>query len=85
MKRTPDVFHELDKEIANYIGNPYCEIAIIARQATDLPRSSAFDHGCFTSRTVSYGILNTFQSLTVLTPFYYVYHVIFTFLMQNLK
>ena len=29
MKGTPDVFHELDKVIANYIGNPYCEIAII--------------------------------------------------------
>ena len=29
MNRTPDVFHELDKVIANYIGNPYCEIAII--------------------------------------------------------
>ena len=28
MKRTPDVFHELDKVIANYIGNCYCEIAI---------------------------------------------------------
>ena len=30
MKGTPDVFHELDKVIANYIGNPYCEIAIKA-------------------------------------------------------
>ena len=31
MKRTPDVhvFHELDKVIANYIGNCYCEIAIM--------------------------------------------------------
>ena len=30
MKGTPDVFHELDKVIANYIGYPYCEIAIRA-------------------------------------------------------
>ena len=26
----------------------------------ELPRSVAFDHGCFTSRPVSYGILNMF-------------------------
>ena len=30
------------------------------RQATDLPRSAAFDHGRLTSRPVSYGILKTF-------------------------
>ena len=31
-----------------------------SQQATDLPRSAAFDHGRLTSRPVSYGILNTF-------------------------
>ena len=31
-----------------------------ARQATDLPRSVAFDNGRVTSRPVSYGMLNTF-------------------------
>ena len=39
MKRTPDVFHELDKVIANYIGNPYCEIAIIEAQQITLAMS----------------------------------------------
>ena len=33
---------------------------IMARQATDLPRSVAFDHGRLTSLPVSYGILNKF-------------------------
>ena len=47
------------------------------RQATDLPRSAAFDHGCLRSRPISYEILTrfvtlsygAFRSLTVLTPF----------------
>ena len=30
------------------------------REATDLPRSVAFDHGRLTSCPVSYGMLNTF-------------------------
>ena len=56
----------------------------IARQATDLPRSVAFDHSRLTSSPVSYGILNTFccvklRCVTVFDgvhPFYYVCHVL---------
>ena len=37
----------------------------MARQATDLPSSVAFDHGRLMSRPVSYEILNTFCCVTL--------------------